>query len=31
VLVERKSSRRRAAETGAVRPLSAKRLDPRAI
>jgi hypothetical protein len=30
VLVERKSSRRRAAETGAVRPLPAKRLDPRA-
>ena len=31
VLVERKPSRRRAAGTGAVRPLSAKRLDPRAI
>jgi hypothetical protein len=31
VLVERKPSRRRTAGTGALRPLSAKRLDPRAI
>ena len=31
VLVERKPSRRRAAGTGAVRPGSANRLDPRAI